>query len=456
MASDRDGGLLEPGERGIFWFTVTNRAARAAVAGTQITLACDDPHVQLLAASRKLGRLAPMAAVDLQADPFPIAVDAACPDGHVAQVSVSIDWGEGPLSGSLQFMVGRRDTILVDDLTSTTNWLLEGAWGPSPVAHSAPTALTDSPAGDHAIDSATSATLAGNRPAGLLTFWHRHQLERGYDFGRVQVAPDGGAWTTVASFTGEQSAWEQAAVDLGAYAGQSLRLRFQLTSDFSVTADGWDIDDVVLLGGHDGNVTPPPPQAVAPLAGVEVSARPTLEVASSTDPDGEDPLTYGFRVYADALLTRMVARVDDLPAGADGPDWTVPAPLPPGTYWWRAYAADGSERGRLAPARCFTVRAAASEDPPVIDGPRLAVLGAVGGEARLRLDLPRPARVRAAVHDARGARVCDLHDGSAPRGRRILVWDGRDDAGRSAASGVYLVRVTVDGRALTGRVVLLR
>src|SRR6056297_354047 len=114
LASDLDGGLLEPGERGFFWFTVANRAARAAVTGTRITLACDDPYVQLRAASRKLGRLAPMAAVDLHADPFPIVVDAACPDGHVAQVSVTIDWGEGPLAGSLQFMVGRRDTILAD------------------------------------------------------------------------------------------------------------------------------------------------------------------------------------------------------------------------------------------------------------------------------------------------------------------------------------------------------
>ena len=39
-------------------------------------------------------------------------------------------------------------------------------------------------------------------------------------------------------------------------------------------------------------------------------------------------------------------------------------------------------------------------------------------------------------------------------GQRELVWDGRDDAGRAVASGVYFVRAVVGDEALTGRVVV--
>lgn len=65
-----------------------------------------------------------------------------------------------------------------------------------------------------------------------------------------------------------------------------------------------------------------------------------------------------------------------------------------------------------------------------------------------------PARVR--IHDARGRLVRTLSDGVIPAGPQERVWDGRDDAGRAVASGVYAVDVTTPrGRAVT-RVALLR
>ena len=52
--------------------------------------------------------------------------------------------------------------------------------------------------------------------------------------------------------------------------------------------------------------------------------------------------------------------------------------------------------------------------------------------------------VRLAVHDARGQLVRSLVADRMPAGSHQVVWDGRDDAGRPVASGVYLARLVTD------------
>jgi hypothetical protein len=38
----------------------------------------------------------------------------------------------------------------------------------------------------------------------------------------------------------------------------------------------------------------------------------------------------------------------------------------------------------------------------------------------------------------------------------LLTWDGRDNGGRTAPSGVYFVRARAGGEARVGRVVMVR
>jgi hypothetical protein len=70
--------------------------------------------------------------------------------------------------------------------------------------------------------------------------------------------------------------------------------------------------------------------------------------------------------------------------------------------------------------------------------------------------LARPARVSVDIFDVRGARVAQLLAGEIAAGPRHVAWNGRDDAGRAAPSGVYLYRVTVDGEASLGKLVKVR
>ena len=43
-----------------------------------------------------------------------------------------------------------------------------------------------------------------------------------------------------------------------------------------------------------------------------------------------------------------------------------------------------------------------------------------------------------------------------PAGEHAVVWDGRDDAGRPVASGIYFVRCAAEGRTFTRRIAALR
>ncbi|HET9325442.1 MAG TPA: FlgD immunoglobulin-like domain containing protein [Candidatus Eisenbacteria bacterium] len=74
----------------------------------------------------------------------------------------------------------------------------------------------------------------------------------------------------------------------------------------------------------------------------------------------------------------------------------------------------------------------------------------------LRLGLPRDAKVDVVLFDARGRKVRTLWNGPMTAGEHAIAWDGRDEARRQAPSGAYFYRMRVEGRTLTGRLVVAR
>ncbi len=63
-------------------------------------------------------------------------------------------------------------------------------------------------------------------------------------------------------------------------------------------------------------------------------------------------------------------------------------------------------------------------------------------------NLPSRGHAVITVFDLRGAVVRTLDAGTLEAGRRAVVWNGRSDAGGTAASGLYFYRLTVDGRRM--------
>ncbi len=104
-----------------------------------------------------------------------------------------------------------------------------------------------------------------------LIFWHRYDLEDGYDGGVVEVSTNGGgSWSdlgsrmthngytlTIASgstspitgrpaFSGNSGGWVETRANLSDFMGQTIQLRFREADDDSVAQIGWWVDDIRL------------------------------------------------------------------------------------------------------------------------------------------------------------------------------------------------------------------
>jgi len=102
--------------------------------------------------------------------------------------------------------------------------------------------------------------ISGVKAGDVLTFWTWYDLEEGCDFGYVEASSDGQTWTPLQQLsslpaaedgsglpglTGATGTWQRASYALGAFTG-TVHLRFRYATDFSLTKEGWYIDDIAV------------------------------------------------------------------------------------------------------------------------------------------------------------------------------------------------------------------
>jgi hypothetical protein len=76
-------------------------------------------------------------------------------------------------------------------------------------------------------------------------------------------------------------------------------------------------------------------------------------------------------------------------------------------------------------------------------------------DVAFRFALPRAGVFKVAVYDVTGRLIRRLASGPREAGEHRLSWDGRDEAGRSVASGVCLAQAETEGLRLTAKVLKL-
>jgi hypothetical protein len=74
----------------------------------------------------------------------------------------------------------------------------------------------------------------------------------------------------------------------------------------------------------------------------------------------------------------------------------------------------------------------------------------------IRYEIPAACHVRLKIYDVAGRLVETFVDRNEPSGRYIIPWDGRDDAGRKMASGIYFYRLQAGSFTDTKRMVQIR
>jgi len=165
--------------------------------------------------------------------------------------------------------------------------------------------------------------------------------------------------------------------------------------------------------------------------GTDEAAAPDLRLAVA-GPTGQRDLTFHF------AAGRYLA-VDDSPLLAAG-----------GAF---IYSLSGRSDGEWLTLRNETVLLPAQ-------APRLRLAEAwpnpFNPHTLLAVETSHAVPVDLGIYDAAGRRVARLHEGALAPGRHEFVWDGRDAAGRSLASGVYLARLAGPGSLESRKLLLLR
>lgn len=150
-------------------------------------------------------------------------------------------WEVGQLT-ALGLSAAER-THLKTVLEAPAGWRPEGTWTRTARG------WDDSPGADYKNGADSSLHLPvldlNDRSQSKLVFRESHKLESGYDSVSLEGSRDGQTWTRLESWTGH--AWpRKREVDLSAYDGGPLHLRFRLQSDSSGTASGFRVGQLTL------------------------------------------------------------------------------------------------------------------------------------------------------------------------------------------------------------------
>jgi len=487
-----DDGQLDPGDVADLIVTAGNPGVIIEATGVVGLLRCDDPYVTLTDASSVVGTIPATGQTTASADPFSITIDPSCPAGRTVAFEVELSASDGlTVSGTVSFVVGTPTLIASEDFESGA------AWSADPT-HSASTGTfvridpngtsfqpeddtTDSGSfawitaqnssdGVQDVDGGVAATrssmtdLSGRTAVRLdmnYFFGQRDSGDDSGDFFRIDLSNDGGATfpANLVSVGDQLSAagWQNLQVDLESILPltSQMVLRIQ-AADGSSTGDIIEagVDDVRFIDRLDGNSAPGAPLLVSPANGSSEGAQPTLVVENAIDAEG-DALVYGFRVYSDADLTQLVASVDGIAEGSSQTSWEIDVALGQGSYYWRAFADDGSEFGLFMEPANFQVES--SSDAPILEGTN-SIAMSVGpnpsqGAVQIRYYTPETPSAELRIFDPTGRQIRSLPAARWVEGWQEVTWDGADESGAAVSAGVYWVQLVLPQETRTVRLV---
>jgi hypothetical protein len=195
------------------------------------------------------------------------------------------------------------------------------------------------------------------------------------------------------------------------------------------------------------------PHLLAPNGGEAFAAGTWIDVTWLKPSEWEDMTTALF--YWSTAAKDWVPIADGI-AGNDHPWQVVDEPSDACRIRLESHAAWGLA-GFDETDAAFSI----TEQTPNIDNPSAAVLfqnmpNPFRASTVIRFVLPAEDRVSIRVVDAGGRRVRSLLDATLPAGPHDVSWNGRDEAGRTVASGIYFYRMESSDRREMRRMFLLR
>ncbi len=253
------------GERSFYMPFKLQRLGFGESEGWEVSITPLDEHITSVGPAVEIGQLDIMEAVT---DSVQITLGNALQSGMEFRFLLHLNNGEYVLTDTITKMFGTTSVVFEDDCDQIANWT-SSSWGVTTSSFvSAPASISDSPFGEYNNDVNNIITLSlpielPETPYANLSYWAKWDIESGWDYTQVLIKPAGTfVWTALSGkytkagnsnqLQGQPlydgtSGWVREEIDLTSYAGTSFQLRFALTSDGSVTGDGFYFDDLKIV-----------------------------------------------------------------------------------------------------------------------------------------------------------------------------------------------------------------
>jgi len=171
--------------------------------------------------------------------------------GYLAIKAIDNVGNIGPVSETIPFAVRQVVKVVENNADSMDGIVADAPWGieVDPVSQS--TSFSDSPGLNYENNldiSMTMDTIYVDSNDVTLLLRNAYEFETGYDFGFIEISiDDGSTWTELDKVTGS-SKWKASSYSLLSILGdaRSFKLRFRITTDYSLVKDGWLIDDITI------------------------------------------------------------------------------------------------------------------------------------------------------------------------------------------------------------------
>jgi extracellular elastinolytic metalloproteinase len=235
--------------------------------------------------------------------------DIKADDGETIVYSVSTD---PDLASTRYYFDGAEDGDDDWDLVSLEGNFIWEIADTTPFAGDLVWYIVNAPSSqDQALSTFEPLPVSGDNP--MLRFFTKYETEAGWDAGVVEVSSDNTNWVSVddlflrgnyrgnvareglpplqgrQSFWGDSDGYQEILLDLRAYAGQDVYVRWRFLSDDNTNERGWWVDNIELMDGFNYQSTATLSSAEGDIATADVPEFGVLvesaDVTNTVDPE---------------------------------------------------------------------------------------------------------------------------------------------------------------------------
>lgn len=244
--SGNNNGFAEPGES-IELKVLAKNMGTGDYSGSG-TISTNDPYITITGSNPYSLTIAP-GDVDTILS-FTFDISSNCPNNHIAEFEITA----GGIVDTIPFMITTNSGFFDDMESGVNGWTHSGIndnWHQTTHRYNSAThSWYSGIEGSWQYTNENATRLVSpyfvTTPGKDLNFYTYYSLEQDWDYGHVEVNNGSHFWWILDIYTGNQTSWTQKTYPMDNFYGKTTRVGFRFISDYSVTQEGWYIDDVYV------------------------------------------------------------------------------------------------------------------------------------------------------------------------------------------------------------------